>query len=80
MPNISSCPCRPTNSNLSVLHCPPEVVCIEVPRELGVNVDHVHIALGRIPDYSLVILARRLVRLDVDAERAVQFQLQPTEC
>lgn len=58
------------------LHCPPEVVCVEVSRELGVDVDDVHIALCRIPNDGLVVLACCSIGLDIDAEGAVQFQLE----
>lgn len=47
-----------------------------MPRELGVDVDNMHVAFGRVPDDGLVVLASGGVGLDVDAQRAVEFQLQ----
>lgn len=67
-------------SGAPVLHCPPEVVCIEVPRELGVNIDNVHIALCGIPNDSFVVLAGCGVGFDVDTECAVKLQLQTVDC
>lgn len=46
-----------------------------MPRELGVDVDDMHVAFGRVPDDGLVVLASGGVGLDVDAQRAVEFQL-----
>lgn len=67
---------KSTSSFFTLLHRPPEIVCVKVPRELGIDVDHVHIALCRIPDDSLVVLARCLVGFDIDAECAVELQLE----
>lgn len=58
------------------LHCSPEVVCVEVPRELGIDVYDMYVALGGIANDSLVVLAGRRVGLDVDAEGAVELELQ----
>lgn len=60
----------------AVLHGPPEVVCVKVSRELGVDLYNMDIALCRVPDDGLVVFSRRLVRLDVNAERAVEFEFQ----
>ena len=38
-----------------------------------------HIALCRIPNDSFVVLARRLVRFDIDTKRAVEFELQSAQ-
>lgn len=59
----------------STLHCPPEVVCVEVPREFGVDVDNVHIALCGIANDGFVVLASCWVGFNVDAECAVEPQL-----
>jgi hypothetical protein len=53
------------------LHSPPKVVGVKLSREFGIDLYHMHIALCRVPDDRLVVLARRLVRLDVDAQGAV---------
>jgi hypothetical protein len=58
------------------LHCSPEVVCVEVPREFGIDVYNVHVALGGIANDSLVVFAGRRIGLDVDAEGAVELELQ----
>ena len=47
-----------------------------MPRELGVNVDDVYVALGGVANDGLVVLASRGVSLDVNAEGAVELQLQ----
>ena len=47
-----------------------------MPRELGVNVDDVYVALGGVANDGLVVLASRGVGLDVNAEGAVELQLQ----
>lgn len=67
-----------SSHTLQVLHCTPEVIRIEMPRELGIDIDNMHVALGRIPNHSLVVLARRLIRLDIDAQRAIQLELEST--
>lgn len=45
-----------------------------MPRELGINIDHMHIPLRRIPDHSLVVHARRCVGFDIDAQGSVHLQ------
>ena len=47
-----------------------------MPRELGVNVDNMYVALGGVANDGLVVLASRGVGLDVNAEGAVELQLQ----
>jgi hypothetical protein len=47
-----------------------------MPRELGVDVDDMYVALGRVPNDGLVVLASGGVGLDVNTQRAVEFQLQ----
>jgi hypothetical protein len=47
-----------------------------VPRELGIDVYDMYVALGGIANDSLVVLAGRRVGLDVDAEGAVELELQ----
>lgn len=47
-----------------------------MPRELGVNVDNMYVALGGVANDGLVVLASRGVSLDVNAEGAVELQLQ----
>jgi hypothetical protein len=47
-----------------------------VPRELGVDVDDVHITLCGIPDDGFVVLAGCWIGFDVDAEGAVELELQ----
>jgi hypothetical protein len=47
-----------------------------MPRELGVDIDDMYVALGRVPNDGLVVLASGGVGLDVDAEGAVELQLQ----
>lgn len=54
-------------------HRPPEVIGVEVPRELGIDCDDVYVALGGVPDDGFVVLARCRVGLDVDAEGAVDL-------
>ena len=58
------------------LHGPPKVICVKVSRKLGINVDDVHIALGRIPNDGLVVLPRCRVSFNIDAECAVELELQ----
>lgn len=62
------------------LHGPPKVVRVELPRELGVDVDNVHVALCSVSDDGFVVLPGSLVSFDVDAECAVEFQLQSVGC
>jgi hypothetical protein len=38
-----------------------------MPRELGIDIDDMHVSLGRIPYHGFVVLARRLVCFDVYA-------------
>jgi hypothetical protein len=47
-----------------------------MPRELGVDIDDMHVALCRVANDGLVVLASGGVGLDVDTQRAVEFQLQ----
>jgi len=47
-----------------------------VPRELRINVDNVHIPLCRIAYDSLVVFASSGVGFDIDAEGAVELELQ----
>ena len=50
-----------------------------MPRELGINVDNMHIALRRVSDDGFVVLACCRVGFDVDAECAIEFELQSTD-
>jgi len=61
---------------MSPLHRPPEIVRVEVPRKLRIDIDNMHIPLCRIAHDSLVVLAGSGVGFDVDAESAVEFELQ----
>lgn len=61
---------------MHILHCPPEIVCVKVSGELGVDVDNVHIALCRVPDDGFVVLACCGVGFDVNAEGAVEFEFE----
>lgn len=77
-PSCQSEPCL-SQKSLEIdpdLHSSPEVVCIEMSRKLGINIDNVHIALCRISDNSLVVLSRRLVGLNINTKSAVKFQLE----
>jgi hypothetical protein len=47
-----------------------------VPRELGIDVYDMYVALGGIANDSLVVFARCRVGLDVDAEGTVELELQ----
>lgn len=47
-----------------------------MPRELGIDVDDVHIALCCVADDGLVVLACCRVGFYVDAECAVEFELE----
>lgn len=53
----------------------PEVVCIEEPGKLRVNVHHMHISLLMISDNRLVVVPG-IVAFDVNAQGAVDLQLQ----
>jgi hypothetical protein len=35
-----------------------------------------YVALCRVPDDGFIVLARRLVSFNIDAQRAVEFELQ----
>ena len=65
-----------TIGNVPGLHSPPEVVCVEVPRKLRIDVDNMYIALCRIAYDSLVVFAGSGVSFDIDAESAVELKLQ----
>ena len=47
-----------------------------MPRELGIDVYDMYVALGGIANDSLVVFAGRRIGLDVDAEGAVELELQ----
>lgn len=58
------------------LHCPPEIICVKLAREFGVDVDNMHISLGRIADNSFVVFAGCWICFNVNAESAVELELQ----
>jgi hypothetical protein len=45
-------------------------------RELGIDINNMHIALCRIPDNSFIVLSSCGISFDIDTESAVEFQLQ----
>ena len=47
-----------------------------MPRELGIDVYDMYVALGGIANDSLVVFARCRVGLNVDAKGAVELELQ----
>jgi hypothetical protein len=53
------------------LHCLPEVICVEPPGELWINVDHVDIALLGITNGCLVVIAC-FVLSKRDAQRPIE--------
>jgi hypothetical protein len=53
------------------LHRLPEIIRIEVFRELRVNVHHVHVALFRVADRRLVVVAC-LILLQRNTQRPVK--------
>ena len=58
------------------LQRPPEIVCVKVAGELGVDVDDMNVALCRVTNDSFVVLARRSIGLDINAEGAVEFEFE----
>lgn len=59
--------------------CPPEVICVKVPGELGIDVYDMHVSLCGVADDGLVVLARRGVGFDIDTESAVEFEFESKE-
>lgn len=45
-------------------------------RELRIDIHDMYVSLSGIPDDSFVVLARRRVSLDIDAQRSVDLELQ----
>lgn len=67
---------RPTHCTESTplsLHILPKVIRIKEPRELGIDINHMDVALATVPDDGLVVVAR-LVRLDIDTQGPVELQ------
>ena len=64
------------HSGCADLHGAPEVVCVKVPRELWINIDDMDVALCRIANNGLVVLAGCRVRFDIDAKGAVELEFQ----
>lgn len=56
----------------------PEIVCVEVAGELGVDVYDVHVSLCGVANDGLVVLASSGVGFDVDAEGTVELEFQST--
>jgi hypothetical protein len=58
----------PTVHNVPAkLHSPPKVIGVKVSREFGIDLYNMHISLCSVPHNRLVVLARGLVRLDINA-------------
>ena len=53
---------------------PPEIVCVKMPGELGVDVDNMYVSLCGVADNGFVVFAGRGVGFNIDAERAVEFE------
>ena len=53
----------------------PYVVGVEVPRDLGINVDNVEVSFLAVPDNRLVVYACA-VGLHIDSQRPVDLELQ----
>lgn len=60
-------------SSSSSLHRLPDIIRIEPPRELRINVQHMHITHLRVPNSRLVVVAC-LILLQIDAQRLIQPQ------
>ena len=69
----------PKNSNEIILyssHASPKVVCIEEAVELGIDSDDIDSPTSRIPDDSALELARSSILLGIDAQGAIDLQLE----
>jgi hypothetical protein len=64
---------KPRSLHANSSQRPPEVVCVEVTRELRINVDDMNISLLRVADNGFVVRACCRIGFDVDTECTVEF-------
>lgn len=60
---------------LALLHCLPEIVCVEESREFGIDVHHMDIPFPLVADHGFIVIPCT-IGINIDTKRAVDLKLE----